>query len=122
MARKVYVLRLNPEYVIKIESGRQSFQNVAEWEYWSWVKDTKIEKWFAPCELISTCGSMLVQRRVTPLRPNELPKRLPAFLDCDLKIENFGLIDGKFVCCDYGTAQFIVQQSPRHYVPAKWRL
>lgn len=119
-ARKVYALLTNSAYVLKIETAGRSFQNVAEWEYWKWVKGTKLEKWFAPCERISARGLLLVQRRVDPPRLAELPKKVPAFLT-DLKIENFGLLDGKFVCCDYGTCKVVLRHFPQRLVAAKWR-
>jgi hypothetical protein len=120
-ARKVYVARLNDAYVIKIETKGGSFQNVSEWEVWDWCqKDNAIAKWLAPCQFISNCGSVLVQRRVEPLRVRELPARLPAFL-CDLKRENFGMLDGRVVCNDYGTVLHSFRSVARHMVKAKWR-
>lgn len=119
-AREVFVLRTNPEYVIKIERTGGSFQNICEWELWSFVSGSPLEKWFAPCDMISDCGVMLVQRKVAPLRRSELPKRLPEFL-CDLKPENFGIFQGRFVCCDYGTMACAVHNTSRRMVPAKWR-
>lgn len=119
-ARKVYQLRTNAEYVIKFETGGQSFQNVSEWETWEWVRGQSTEKWFAPCEFISPCGLILIQRKVEPLRPKELPPKLPIFL-CDLKRENFGMLAGKVVCCDYGTAHSAIRGASKRLVKAKWR-
>ena len=120
-ARSVYVLSANDDYVIKVETRAQSFQNVSEWETWSWVKEhPALAKWFAPCTDISPSGAFLVKRRVTPLRPRERPKKLPAFL-CDLKIENFGLYKGRVVCCDYGTVHSAIRDVPRKLVEATWR-
>lgn len=118
-ARKVYQLRTNAAYIIKIETGGQSFQNVSEWETWLWVRATALEKWFAPCEMISPCGLLLVQRKVAPLRDSELPPKLPAFL-CDLKRENFGLFDKRIVCCDYGTVQSAIRLASKRLLKAKW--
>lgn len=119
-ARKVYVLRHNPAYVIKIESQSGSFQNVAEWEAWQWLQTEKIASWFAPCDSISPNGVFLVQRRAEPVRKDELPKRLPAML-VDLKLENFGMIEGKFVCIDYGTIGSNLRNSSTKLCRAKWR-
>lgn len=119
-AREVFVLRTNPEYVVKIETAGGSFQNVAEWEIWSFVNGGPLQKWFAPCEMISNCGVMLVQRRVKPLRDHELPKKLPEFL-CDLKPENYGLFNGNFVCNDYGTMGYAIRTVSRRLVKAEWR-
>jgi hypothetical protein len=120
MSREVFELRTNPAYVIKIETRGQSFQNAAEWETWNWVNGGPLAKWFAPCEFISSCGVLLIQRKVAPLRDSELPARVPAFL-CDLKIENFGLLNGKFVCCDYGTVPSAIRLVAKRMHRAKWR-
>lgn len=119
-ARKVYLLRQNPAYVAKIEGGAGSFQNVAEWDAWSWLQGSKIAPWFAPCEWISANGVILVQQRAEPVRRGELPKRLPSIL-VDLKLENFGMIEGRLVCIDYGTIGSKLRDSPMALAPAKWR-
>jgi hypothetical protein len=63
---------------------------------------------------------MLIQRYCEPLREVELPKLLPDFL-CDLKRENFGMFDGRVVCCDYGTAHSAIRRTSRKLVKAEWR-
>lgn len=119
-ARKVYQCLMNADYVVKIETGGKSFQNAAEWETWSWVRATAMEKWFAPCHLISPCGLLLVQRKVAPLRDSELPPKLPAFL-CDFKKENFGLLEKRIVCCDYGTVFSAIRTASKRLLKAGWR-
>lgn len=119
-ARKVYHCRINDQYVIKIETMGGSFQNVSEWNTWTWLCDGPMAKWFAPCEFISPCGLILMQRKVEPVRKSDLPKRLPEFL-CDLKPENFGFMDGRFVCCDYGTVASAIRTASRRFVAAEWR-
>lgn len=37
LGRKVYVCKLNSSYVVKVEEGSCSFQNVEEWQAWYWV-------------------------------------------------------------------------------------
>lgn len=96
------------------------FQNVAEWEIWTWVRGTPMQKWFAPCYAISPCGLYLVQARVDPLRSKEWPKRLPSFLT-DLKPENFGMFEGRVVACDYGTGVSAIRSSGARMVPCNWR-
>lgn len=120
MSRKVYELLLNPNYVIKIEDNAKSFQNVAEWEMWQWVDGGPMAKWFAPCHMISNCGSMLIQSKVEPIRTNERPGKLPAFL-CDFKRENFGMLKGKVVCCDYGTGLSSIRNVPKGMKKVEWR-
>lgn len=89
-------------HVIKVQKGHTGyFQNVAEWLLWETARATRLARWLAPCVAISPCGLYLIQRRVEPLRRRDLPKRMPTFLS-DLKRENFGMLEGKVVCCDYG--------------------
>lgn len=120
VSRKVYSCKLNSALVVKIELRGGSFQNVAEWETWEWLRGRKMARWFAPCEFVSTCGSMLIQRRVEPIRLTERPRTLPAFL-CDLKRENFGMLEGKIVCCDYGTVLSAIRDVPKNMKKAEWR-
>ena len=100
-ARDVYLCRIDPSLVIKIEMGFESFQNILEWNFWTDVEHNKeISKWLAPCEWISGAGTILIQKRVEPIRESELPKEIPAFLT-DLKKDNFGILNKKFVSFDY---------------------
>lgn len=110
----------NPSFVVKFEkTERGAFQNAQEWAVWKWVRGTTMEKWFAPCEAISPCGMYLIQRRVEPLRANELPKKLPAFLQ-DIQQENFGRLGEKIVCCDYGTNVAAIRSSNKRLVKVDW--
>lgn len=102
VARTVFACRLNPDYVLKIETGGRSFQNVLEWETWKIAEYApKQALWLAPCISISTCGTVLVQRRTTPARAAEMPKSVPNWLT-DVKLDNWGILDGRPVCHDYG--------------------
>lgn len=120
MSREVYAMRGDDSVVVKIETETRQFQNVEEWACWQWVDGTPMARWFAPCVSISGAGTILMQRRVTPMRPGERPDKLPAFL-CDLKPENFGVYQGKVVCCDYGTVLCAIRTSSKRMVRAKWR-
>ncbi len=100
--RTVFENKFDPTTVVKIETGGQNFYNIREWEFWkdcSHVKD--VARWLAPCVDISPCGFALVMRRTTPVPKHRLPAKLPEFLT-DFKEENFGILNGKFVCHDYG--------------------
>lgn len=119
-SREVYVLHGDERVVVKIEQGARQFQNVEEWALWNWVRETPMARWFAPCVSISSAGSILIQKRVTPMRENERPKLLPSFL-CDLKPENFGMYRGAIVCCDYGTALSSIRKTSKRMVKPKWR-
>lgn len=106
VSREVYRCALDPTIVFKIEADAGSFQNIIEWETWDTVRFTAgmkndYAKYFAPCIAISPCGTVLVQKYARPVDYTELPEDVPKFFT-DLKKENFGLLDGKFVCIDYG--------------------
>jgi hypothetical protein len=102
IARRVFLMDLRDDLVVKIEDGARSFQNVLEHEAWERVKGTEFGKWFAPVEWISACGMVMLMKRTMPAQPKQLPARLPVFLT-DTKRTNYGMLNGKFVCHDYGT-------------------
>lgn len=103
MSRDVYEFTFNRDYVVKVENSSGSFQNIIEWEIWNNVQYMpSVSKWFAPCVNISPCGVFLIQRKVIQQDPKKYPKKVPYFFK-DTKYENFGTVDGKLVCCDYGT-------------------
>jgi hypothetical protein len=99
--RTVYAL--DDERVLKLELRGESFSNAHEWTLWSDVKDTKWAKWFAPCLKIDEYGAALVMRRTAPLTDDQWAslRRVPNFM-ADMKRENWGWLDGRPVCHDYG--------------------
>lgn len=104
MSRVVYESKLNSTVVFKIEESARRFQNIKEWELWNEHKFYKpVADWLAPCVDISACGSILIQKRTS--HPIKWPEKLPTFLT-DVKKSNFGLLDGKLVCHDYGNVIF----------------
>lgn len=107
VARRVFEFKPDPTLVIKIEDGARSFQNVAEWQVWEAVQFTRWARWFAPCYDIGSSGSVLMMKRTEPIPKGRLPKQLPDFLT-DIKPENFGLLDGRLVCHDYGLAPAVM--------------
>lgn len=99
-SRKVYECQINPEWVVKVEGGGQSFANQYEWV--TWQRATKdLKKWLAPCVHISPAGSILIMKRCEPVQKHQLPKRIPAFFN-DIKATNWGWLDKHPVCFDYG--------------------
>lgn len=99
--RDVYECALIPDCVVKVEDKAKCFSNVVEWDLWQRFKDTKtVARWLAPCVDISSSGTILIQKRVKRMRIEEMPATMPDFLQ-DFKIENFGMLDGRLVCCDY---------------------
>lgn len=104
VSRTVYEYLPDKSCVIKVEETAGWFQNIREWEMWKDSQMIKeITKWLAPVIDISPCGLLLIQKRVLPLRDKEVPTHLPAFLS-DCKRDNYGIYEGRVVCCDYGTA------------------
>lgn len=103
IGRVVFEMRGDPTKVIKFEVVSQSFQNVIEWETWESLSSTKEAKWLAPCTRISACGTVLIMERTSPIPTKyKLPTHVPAFLS-DFKRDNYGLLNGRLVCHDYGT-------------------
>lgn len=100
-SREVFEWKLDPNYVVKIELAKQSFSNAMEWDVWSRVQGTDIEKWFAPCLSISDCGTVLLQKKTSARLEGEYPRKIPRFFT-DTKYRNFGFIGDQLVCHDYG--------------------
>lgn len=99
--RKVYRHRHDDSLVIKIENGGSNFCNVKEWEIWKEVEDEPFSKWFAPCEYISPCGLVLMQKKTIAAPARNMPKKVPTMFR-DLKTANWGMYQGRAVCHDYG--------------------
>lgn len=98
--RVVYQTPMSSELVIKFETAKD-FQNVQEFLIWDEVKGTEHEKWFAPVRFISSCSRILVQEKTEAIPPAMFPSELPSYFT-DIKQANFGLLDGRIVCHDYG--------------------
>lgn len=119
IARQVFVFKPDPTLVIKFEPDSYSFQNIKEWDTWERVRWViGIHKWFAPCVDISPCGTILLQKRVDPLT-KPYPVKMPAFLS-DFKPENYGKLNGRVVCCDYGTNAMIENGMTKRMRKAIW--
>jgi hypothetical protein len=101
IGRSVFVYELNPRFVIKVEE--RGYQNIIEWELWKLVKDMPPHRrWLAPCRSISGFGSILLMDRTLPAPRSKYPEKMPAWLG-DYKYSNFGLLQGRLVCHDYGS-------------------
>lgn len=126
VSRSVFEYRpCSSSHVVKIEMGAHSFQNAMEWEAWDVLRNTPFAKrWLAPCTQISECGSFLVQERTFPVGDNfKWPKKIPKVL-VDRKRQNFGLLNGKLLCHDYGTLVFALLQdsgrAQKQLTSSKW--
>lgn len=99
-SREVYVNRMNPRRVIKLEET--GFQNVTEHQTWAAVCDTPWAPWFARVWWISANGRVLIMDRAfLPKRRPPLPEWVPDFV-ADSRECNMGVIKGRWVFCDYG--------------------
>jgi hypothetical protein len=118
MSRQVYEFNLDKTMVVKHETG-DAFQNMIEWEIWKAVQETPMKKWFAPCHAISPNGQFLIQSRVEQIPRKQYPKKIPDFFH-DTKYQNFGMLNGKFVCFDYGTMNLIRENWNKKMVKVDW--
>lgn len=118
--RTVFECRLRHDLVIK-HDNRGNHSNVLEYTMWQELADTPIGKWLAPVEWLSDDGIWLVQRKTELIRPSELPSKVPAIF-CDLKLDNWGLLDGHPVCHDYGNSMLfsIAKGDGGRLVKANW--
>lgn len=115
MSRSVFNHPHDPTKVIKVENSASNFQNVKEWELWQEVRYMKgIARWLAPCHYISYSGTFLVMEKTADLSPKQIPKKLPAFLT-DHKAENFGTINGRVVCRDYGHINYEIRTAQKNW-------
>lgn len=107
ISRQTYVYLPDPTLVIKVQVEPGRFQNQREWELWNNCQHhADTAKWLAPCVHVSDTGSWMLQRRTTPTSLEVLKRRaarVPKFLT-DFKASNWGLLNGRPVCHDYGTS------------------
>lgn len=118
--RTVFECRFNPAWVLKHDT-QENHSNIFEHSMWSELQGTELEKWLAPIEWVSADGFWLVQHRTEPLRRADLPKRIPAIF-CDLKLTNWGMLDGRPVCHDYGNSLLysLARDHGAELVKARW--
>lgn len=119
--RDVFECKLRKDLVVKVEnSDLRYFANVFESRFWDENQYYKpVSQWLAPCEFLSPDGRILLQRKASPIfDESQLPEKLPSFLT-DLKMANFGMLDGRVVCVDY--AMYIGRVSAR-MTKARWNL
>ena len=118
--RTVYKLTLNPDLVVKLEDKAFHFSNVYEWDVWERIKHTEHVKWFAPCEHISPCGTVLVQKFAKDIEDDFiLPAELPVFFT-DISKRNFGIYEGRVVCRDYGNNLLMEKGMSKRMKKVEW--
>lgn len=119
ISRRVYVYGPSPNMVIKFEAGSKSFQNVMEWQAWDDIQDTPYKKWFAPCYMISPCGTVLIQKRTEKMGKKQYPAKMPTFFT-DFKYNNYGLYKNRIVCHDYGYNRLMDKGLSKRMIKADW--
>ncbi len=117
--RSVYTHASLSDAVVKFENRERSFCNVYEHQVWNRIKDTEFAKWFAPVIDISANGVVLIMRRTTKVEARDLPTHVPAFFT-DLQPCNFGWMDGRIVCHDYGWHRLIERGMTKKMRRATW--
>jgi hypothetical protein len=101
LSRRVYKCKFNSSLIIKIEYSNDFDQNIFEWHIWNAVKNTPLEKWFAPVEHCSADGKLLAMRRCSAIKKENLPEEIPAII-ADIRQCNWGMYKKHPVCFDYG--------------------
>jgi hypothetical protein len=111
--RRVYAV--DKYRVLKVEYTGREFCNMMEAKVWHYVRDTPLEDWFAPVLEIEPMGVAMLQSRTQPFDSEADFKKaleetrggiLPLFFD-DVHYGNFGMLDGRVVCHDYGFNHFL---------------
>ena len=111
--RTVYSLKFSDTKVIKVANDEQGeVENAREAVLWEDLKQyyPKISKWFAQVYMYSNTGKYLIQEKVIFPDKKKYPKKLPSFFS-DTKYSNFGLLNGRWVCVDFGC--FNIRHSDR---------
>lgn len=123
--RVVHFPKWAPEIVIKISMEDVS-SNVYEWETWQIVNDSEwpVREWLAPCLIVSDNFSVLVQARTQPIttediKQGRLPDKIPSWIS-DTKVENWGWLNDKIVCHDYGNNLFINSAHGKRMKKSNW--
>lgn len=118
--RDVYECAIDTALVVKIEARKVEFCNQTEWAIWLNSFKTQWRQWLAPCISISCFGVALVMRKTLPMHESQRPALVPNFLE-DLKLENWGMFDGRPVVHDYGNHRiFDLAQGLHRMVPGRW--
>jgi len=116
-SREVYAVVHDETLVVKVETTARTFHNQTEWLIWQEMKEWPISDWFAPCTEIDAYGNVLIQRRTEPFKCDKEFKAaltrtrggvIPRVFQ-DIHYGNFGMLDGRVVCHDYGYHGFYEQ-------------
>lgn len=123
-SRRVYSTPLQFEgkdVVIKVETGDMAnSQNIEEIRVWEELVGTRWEGWLAPIFKHSRDGRVLIMQKTQPVIMATLPDRVPRFFT-DCKRTNFGTIEGRTVCHDYGLNSLSVDGQGNYWKQPEWR-
>lgn len=119
--RAIFHHATHDDLIVKVENSARSFCNITEYHVWEAVKDIPaVARWLAPVVAISPNGQVLLMKRCEEATAaSRLPSRVPAWL-ADLKAENWGFLDGRPVCFDYGHNWLIERAATARLKRAKW--
>ena len=118
--RKVFSCNILPDCVVK-QDTRANFSNISEYELWTELEKTSLAKWLAPVVWLSPGGLWLIQKRTQPIGALKLPTRIPSIF-ADDKAENWGVLNGRIVCHDYGNhSGYKIISNAWRQRPARWR-
>lgn len=121
--REVFEYNLDSRFVVKVEKD-SDFSNIYEkavWEEVQWLQGPLawVKEWFAPIKWISPGGRIMLMRRTESwARKKEYPDKVPGFFQ-DVKLDNFGWLDGKFVCHDYAYMHGLIHY-PKKMAKVDW--
>lgn len=103
-ARRVYLVRDDPDVVVKEAKNAWPGTNIMEWQIWSAIKDSDLADSFAECISISESGRYLIMEKLDPITDNDFINvpRLPRWWN-DTKQDALAKTKSGFVkVLDYG--------------------
>ncbi len=118
-SRTVFEVLHDSSLVMKVERTGRTFHNQTEYLVWQEVKNWPIGDWFSPVVDIDSYGNVLFQKKTTPFESEKEFNAaltmtrggvLPRVFD-DIHFANFGMLDGRVTCHDYGYHTFFEQVS-----------
>lgn len=103
-SRSVFSCKYDSNVVLKFQKsyGQQNAMEAHVWERYR--NDPRVSRWLAPIYSRSSNNRVIVQARTMPLVSR--PRKLPAFLN-DHKVQNYGILNGRVVCHDYGIISLV---------------